>query len=236
MVGVLIERESNVREKFEQIVEQSKTHRATALIDLANIDFDKGDFVSALKNCIEATKHAGSLSTVLKAVRSITILKSLEGNHQQALKDLERIYPLIKCASPIVRYQYLNSYAVELGETGRIEEAQNVCRITLASPFAYPEWRESGQDLALRGYKSRSPVRVIRAFPVNLAYMPEREPSDTPVHSAIFGSAPVVGLKEWKEDKMVKEPDGDDELKTTSDADLDKVIELLRQLHAKKKP
>ena len=242
------------RKTFEQIVEQSKTYKATALIDLANIDFDRGDFVSAFKNCIEATKRADSLSTVLKAVRSVTILKSLEGNHQQALKDLEEIYPLIKYASPIVRYQYLNSYAVELGEVGRIEEALKVCQITLASPYAiaYPEWRETEQDLALRGYRSRSLVRVIQSFPRNLAYLPEREPSEpsaTPVLSV--ESAPVVSLKEWKEQKMVKEPNGDDEIKTTSDrlvailklvdedltdADLDKVIELLRQLHSKKKP
>jgi hypothetical protein len=41
--------------------------------------------------------------------------------------------------------------------------------------------------------------------------MPEREPSVTSIHSGIFGPAPVVSLKGWKEGKMVKEPNGDDE-------------------------
>jgi tetratricopeptide (TPR) repeat protein len=219
----------NVQETFEQIVEQSKTYKATALIDLANIDFDKGDFVSALKNCIEATKRADSLSTALKAVRSVAILKSLEGSHQRALKDLERIYPLIKYASPIVRYQYLNSYAVELGEVGRIEEAQKVSQITLASPyaFAYPEWRETEQDLALRGYKSRSSVRV-KTIPGNLLYLPEREASDIPVIQD--EDARLFDLEEWKEKKMVKEPNGDDETNPDKMTEQDMVMKLIQML------
>src|ERR1051325_4080194 len=64
--------------------------------------------------------------------------------------------------TPKVYYDYLNSYTVELTEAGRLEEAQNICRVILASPyaFAYPEWRETEQDLVLRGYKSRSSVSV----------------------------------------------------------------------------
>ena len=211
----------NVQETFEQTVEQSKTYKATALIDLANIDFDKGDFVSALKNCIEAMKRADNLSTVLKAARSVAILKSLEGSHNHALKDLERIYPLIKYASPIVHYQYLNSYAVELGEAGRIEEASNICKVVLASPyaFAYPEWRETDKDIALRGYKSRSSVSVIQSFPRNVFYLPQPQPSTgTPSKS---GPARLFNLNKWKEDKMVKEPNGDE----TEDKDVDKMSE-----------
>jgi hypothetical protein len=41
--------------------------------------------------------------------------------------------------------------------------------------------------------------------------MPRREPSDTSIHPAIFGTAPIVSLKGWKEENMVKEPNGDDE-------------------------
>jgi hypothetical protein len=105
--------------------------------------------------------------------------------------------------------------SLEFGEVGRIEEAQNISNIVLASPyaFAYPEWRETGQDLALRGYKSRSLVPIIQSFPGNLLHMPEREPSDTPtpVQSKASRPASVRSLEKWKEQKMVKEPTNDDE-------------------------
>ena len=155
---------------------------------------------------------------LVTASRATAVLQAREGFHNLALKNLENITPLIRYVQPKVYFDYLNSYAVELGEAGRIEEALKVCQITLASPFinAYPEWRETGQDLALRGYKSRSLVPIIQSFPGNVAQLPQREPSEphepsaTSIQSKIFGPAPVFSLKEWK-DKMVKEPNGDDE-------------------------
>jgi hypothetical protein len=120
----------------------------------------------------------------------------------------------------------LTHLAIELGEVGRIEEAQNVCRITLASPyaFAYPEWRETEQDLALRGYKSRSSVRV-KQIPGNIAYLPEPCPvSDTPAQSE---AARVLSIEDWKK-KMVKEPNGDDEKDLDEMNDKDLFMEIMR--------
>jgi hypothetical protein len=56
-------------------------------------------------------------------------------------------------------YDCLNSYAVELGEAGRLYEARNVCDLVLASPFAfaYSEWQQTAEDL--RG-ASRSRIGV----------------------------------------------------------------------------
>jgi hypothetical protein len=48
-------------------------------------------------------------------------------------------------------------------QIGRIEEARNIIRIPLASPYAaaYPEWRETGDEIALRGWRpSRSLVSI----------------------------------------------------------------------------
>jgi tetratricopeptide (TPR) repeat protein len=197
---------------FEQVVEESTTYRARALIDLGSRQARKGDFNSSISYYTEALRYSHNPYTIIQAERSIAAAKGVEGYHDKALKDLERIAPLIRYSPPIERYQYLNSLAVEFAEVGRIEEAQNVCKLVLASPmaFAYPEWRETGQDLALRGYKSRSSVRVIKAFPRNLVYMPKREPSDTPIQSN-SGPAPVQSIEKWKEEKMVKEPTEDDE-------------------------
>jgi tetratricopeptide (TPR) repeat protein len=202
----------NAQPVFEKVIEQSKTYKTKGLISLGALMFGNRDFPSAIRYYTEALRTENSPSVFVPVARTIAVIKATEGSHKQALKELESILPLARYTDPKSYYDYLNSYAVELGHAGRIEEAQNVSRITLASPyaFAYPEWRETGQDLALRGYRSRSSIRVIQSFPGNLLQMPERELSATRTHPAIFGSAPVTGLKEWKEEKMVKEPNGDD--------------------------
>ncbi len=148
----------------------------------------------------------------------------LEGFHKQSWKDLERITPLVRYSPPIERFQYLNSLAVELTEVGRIEEASNISRIVLASPFAfaYPEWRETGQELALRGYKSRSSVPVIQSFfkPAkiqnekiqNVLSFPERNTAPVRLRSK---PAKVLDLQAWRA-KMAEEekdeipPDADE--------------------------
>jgi tetratricopeptide (TPR) repeat protein len=194
---------------LEKVIEGSSAYRAMALIDMASIEADHGDFGSVIKLYSQALKYSSTLHTIVQAARSAAAVKGLEGYHKSALKDLERIKPLVRYAQPIAHYQYLNSLAVELGEVGRLEEAQNISKIVLASPYikAYPEWRETEQDLALRGYKSRSSVRV-KHIPRNLFYLPERSTVvDRPKPGFV---APVVDYVEWKK-KMVKEPNGNGE-------------------------
>jgi tetratricopeptide (TPR) repeat protein len=222
----------DTRRDFELVVEKSGAFRDKSLISLAGLEIARKDYAIAMKHYEEAIKWAKSPATLITAIRSIAIYKSDCGNHKEALSDLEGLYPLVHYAEPKAQYDYLNSYAVELGEAGRIEEAQNVCRITLASPFinAYPEWRETGQDLALRGYKSRSSVRVTQKIPGNLFYLPEREPSDTPSTPIQRGRARLFSLEKWKEEKMVKEPNGEDE--NVDAMDFNELIVKLLQLTA----
>jgi tetratricopeptide (TPR) repeat protein len=220
---------------LENVVEQSDSCRSKALLILGAIAGEKKDFASEGRYLLEALRYAKDLATIANVSRAIAILKSKEGFGELALKDLERTLPLIRYTQPRAYYDYLNSYTVELIDAGRITEAQDVSRVVLASPFinAYPEWRETGQDLALRGYKSRSLVPIIQSFPGNVVPMPRREPrvpSDTRTHSAIFGSAPVVGLKEWKEEKMVKEPNGDDDINPDKMSEQDMVMKLIQML------
>jgi tetratricopeptide (TPR) repeat protein len=184
-------------------------YRAQAMITLSAISWVKNQPSNTLEYCIEAAR-IGSDLTAMQALRGIAVLKGREGFHRSSLRDLENLYPIMKYTPPHIYFDYLNSYAVELVEAGKVEEAQNVCRITLASPyaFAYPEWRETEQDLALRGYKSRSSVRV-KTIPGNLFYLPEREASDTPAIQQ--EDARVLSIQKWKEEKMVKEPNGNGE-------------------------
>jgi tetratricopeptide (TPR) repeat protein len=217
---------------FEGVVEASQTYRTKALWSLAAIESTKGNYEAELKHFIESLKYVTDLPTRIDLTRGIAVVKAKEGYHQHALKDLEILIPSLRYANPHTYYDCLNSYAVELGEAGRVEDALKVCQITLASPFinAYPEWRETGQDLALRGYKSRSLVPIIQSFPGNVVPMPKRKPSDTRTHSAIFGPAPVVGLKEWKEENMVKEPNGDDDINLDKMSEQDMVMKLIQML------
>ena len=55
----------------------------------------------------------------------------------------------MKYVAPSAYFDYLNSYAVELGTAGRLTEACNVIKVVVASPFSpfYPEWQETLLDL-----------------------------------------------------------------------------------------
>lgn len=216
------------RQVFEDVVEKSNTYKSKALIALASLEFKDGNYDLGIKFCSEAIDRSYNMSTIIHAARNIAVMKSAEGFHRSALKDLETIAPLTRYVTPIVRQQYLNSLAVELGEVGRLEEAQNICQVTLASPFAfaYPEWRETEQDLALRGYKSRSSVRI-KTFPGNLLYLPKREVSDTPVIQD--EDARLFNLEEWKA-KMVKQPNGDDKTNPDTMSEQDMVLKLIQML------
>jgi hypothetical protein len=203
----------NVQNKLERIIEQTQTYKPKVLFSLAALMTNNGDVETGARHYLEALKLADSPSTFVGAVKGMAILKSMEGFKVSALKDLESLASIVKYANPKTYYDYLNSLAVEVSEAGRNDEAQKISNFVLASPFinAYPEYRETGKDIALRGYKSRSSVRIIQTFPGNIVQMTEREPSDTSIHSRIFGPAPIVSLKGWKEEKMVKEPNGNDE-------------------------
>lgn len=235
-IGWCINRKGHdARELFEKIVEKSTTYRPLALIELASGEARKGNFSSGITYYTEAIKHSQNPYTVVLAERTIAAIKGDEGNHPQAIKGLERIAPLVRYSPPVERCQYLNSLAVELGEVGRIEEAQNVCRITLASPFinAYPEWRETWQELALRGYKSRSSVPVIQSFLApkkakNVLRLPERERPESTRRSPFFQPSDITSLEDWK-NKMVKEPNGEngDESNIDEMSDKDILFEIM---------
>jgi hypothetical protein len=124
---------------------------------------------------VESAKASKDVSTTIRAHLGIAIYKSLEGFHQRALTDLENLYPLAHYSQPVVFFDYLNSLAVELGEVGRKDEARNVSRIVLASPFApaYPEWRQTAEDLR----PARRSFVAFSSHPSNVLTLPGREPS-----------------------------------------------------------
>ena len=136
-------------------------YKVKAILSLGALAFHKRDFDFALYFYKETIK-AGKLSAAsMQAIKTINVVKAIEGSHAQAVKGLEDTLPLIKYAPPHIYFDVLNSYAVELGEVGRINEAENVSRLTIASPFAsyYPEWLSTYFEIRSTR-KRRSTIRV----------------------------------------------------------------------------
>lgn len=198
----------DARPTFERIAEESLSYKTRALISLAAIEARKGNFDEGLRYYKEASKTANNHSLIVEISRDIALVRSNEGDHKQAVKEFEKALPLIKHADPFYYYQFLNSFAVELIEVGRLEEACNMSNIVLASSyaFAYPEWRETREDIAFRGYRSRS---VISFSPVlsNVVLLPERSSEQKSVNKP----GKILSYTDWKK-KMVEESDDDAEI------------------------
>lgn len=205
-------RNEDARATFETVAEQSDAYRPKALISLAAVEVGNSNYTEAVKYYQEAIRLSENISTTVQAIRGVIVLETLDGGHAMAVKQLEELEPLVPSLTPFARNQYLNSLAVELGEVGRIEEARSICKIVLASPyaFAYPEWRETSDEINLRGYKSRSVVSLKQStIPNNLLHLPDRIASEPCAPRRFQQPGSVTKLEDWKR-KMVKEPNGND--------------------------
>ena len=201
-----------------------KNFRAKALTALSASYLVSGDYQSSLSLCVEAGRAAACYGlfdsqSFIISQRHIAVIKSINGDHRGALADLERMLPLVRVLSrwqPYLFYEQLNSYAVELGEVGRLVEARNICKIVLASPYAsaYPEWRETCNELELRGYRTpRSfvPVTQRASNTENVLPMPVPEPDAGTVESEPEQSgqpARILDYVEWI-NNMAKESNGE---------------------------
>lgn len=227
---------------FERLAEDAPAkYRAKAMISLGANSFHRSDNRSALSLYYEASCFASrdgvydSYAT-LTAQRMVGVINGLEGNHRDAIRLLENLFPLAyatRSIQPHVYYDYMNSLAVELCAVGRLEEARNVSRIVLASPFAgaYPEWRETHDEIQLRGYRSsRATVAFHNATPEAPCSRAAQEPgklmrlplparTETRAADSAPGSEParVLSLHEWKT-KMVKQSNGDPQDQTSKPA------------------
>lgn len=198
---------------FEQVAETAPDpYKAKALLSLAAVSAHLGDRQSEFRYLVQSAEASKDVSTTVKAQLGIAIYKSIEGFHKQSLNDLKNLYAIARQARPVVFFDYLNSLAVELGEVGRLEAARRIMRRVLASPFAfaYPEWRETGNEIRLKSYKSRSTVSLTQPItPNNLLHLPERAASEPFARPPFQQPGSVTRLEDWKR-KMVKESDGND--------------------------
>lgn len=181
---------SQAQPLLEQIADNAPmTYRARAIQTLGGIQHDLGKLSEALRLQLEALRAAShanvnALQTTLMAHHEICVIKSLNGDHKGALSGLERLGPLVKLIAkhkPFYFYVYCNELAIELGESGRTAEAQAVCAIALASPFAkaYPEWSETRDEIAAKSDRATPSVvaitRALHADPTTQV-QPQSEP------------------------------------------------------------
>ena len=147
---------------LEQIIEQTQTYKTKALFSRGAMEGYKGNAEAAIYFYREALKTSPTASEYIEMVRSIAALKSQEGFHKSALKDLESLIPIMQHAEPRLYYDLLNSYAVELSEANRLQEAKNVSSLAVSSPFGpyYPEWQETYSEVNQKLHKKRSTVAV----------------------------------------------------------------------------
>jgi len=155
------------RELLESVAESAPTrYQSKALLSLSAVEHDIGRFEESLRLRLQSSSY-GDPVTLLEAQRGIAMLRSAEGEHRAALRDLERLIPLAhmigKRGHPAY-FSFLNSYALELSEGGQGEQAEQVANFVAASPFIdrYQEWRETVSEVRLKR-KRRSTVSVALA-------------------------------------------------------------------------
>jgi tetratricopeptide (TPR) repeat protein len=211
---------------FEQVADTaSLSYRARAVLALGGNAFTAGDHTTALTLYREAMRmvtrdHIFDPVTFYFAGRMNAVIRSIKGDHRGAVNDLERMFPLARMASlrqPYAYYDYLNTLAVELGEMGRLEQARRASEIAIASPFtrAYPEWRETFQDIEAKSRRSsrsivgvRQPISetdrdggyLSRKKTDNLLRLPAAEPRAPASHADCpqDTQARVLNFQQWK--------------------------------------
>src|SRR2546423_3350537 len=159
--------------KIDQIIEAvSPDYQAQGLFSIATILHRQGRIEAALPEYLAAARAAGQHDPLVFAAsqKMVAVIRSIYGDHQQALNDLEQLFPLVRAIAkycPAFYYDFLNSYAVELGETGRLEEGRAACAIVVASPFAtaYPEFIQTHDELAAKRTAATPSINAVPAAP-----------------------------------------------------------------------
>ena len=169
------------RQLLENVAESAPAqYRSRALLSLSAVEESIGRFEESLRFRLQASSYDDPV-TLLEAQWGIAALRSAEGEHRAALRDLERYLPLAhiigKRGHPAY-IKFLNSYATELCESHKTEEAERVASVIAASPFIdrYPEWQETVLEIAAKG---KRPSMIAVPNELNLKY------SDARVQAAV---------------------------------------------------
>ncbi|HEY7910265.1 MAG TPA: hypothetical protein VIG62_00005 [Blastocatellia bacterium] len=152
---------NEAQELLERVAENAPNkYRGRAVQALGLIHLNRGQLDDSMRLFVEAARagssnNSGDPITLLMAYSNISIIKSVNGDHKEALADLEKLWPLVRLItphSPFYFYVYHADIAYELAFSGRIDEAEAAIKIALASPFAaaYPEIIHTRDEIAAK--------------------------------------------------------------------------------------
>src|SRR5262249_28609506 len=133
----------------------------------------------------EALKAAkgNDLWALIHSHWALAINISTHGDHQRSLADHENLFPLVQAVAGRsgTFYEFLNSWAIELGEVGKLNEANAVLNVALSSPFspAYPNWRRTRDELETKRRRPR-PSFIAVGVAVERADLEQGEPYSPP--------------------------------------------------------
>jgi len=160
------------RRLFETVVEKGSPHyQSRALHSIGRTYYDQGSIDAACPFYIEAGRIADSdPATLANSQAMVAVVRSIHGDHKHAVAQLEELMPLFRLLArqyPSTYYDYLNSLAVELGEVGRVAEAQSVLSVALASPFApaFPNWSETRDELEAKRTAATHSIVAVEHLP-----------------------------------------------------------------------
>lgn len=172
-------------------------YRARALKAIGGNHLDLGNCDEALCFFLEAghaasPKYGGDLLTATLSQWMLAVIKSFNGDHKEALQDLERLSSAIRLLAidqPFIYYSYANSLAVESGELGYMEMARTASRIALASPFACarPEWHETAKEIQQKARRASSSVVAINQHVAQTEHALKRRSTDEQSEPMIAG-------------------------------------------------
>ena len=132
-------------------------YKPGALLALAASYRDTGEIVEFAAVSHEAAKAARTVDTLseVQALRNLAISRALLGDHTHALSMLFSLLPMMRNVAtsyPSDFFSHLNSLAIEMGEVGRIDEANRLIDFVLRSTLAKqrPQWHDTKLELATK--------------------------------------------------------------------------------------
>ena len=191
---------------LEQIIEQTQTYKAQALLTRGTFEMYQSKPEPALYFYREALKSSRNIPEFVSASLVVAQIKGIEGFNESALKDLEKLLPLIRHADARLYNSFLNSYAFELGRGGRKQEARNIIKRVLASPLAkaYPGWHGTARELK---EPNRSFISIPESLPKIERKHVEIETKSVPTSKKDRKTADVLPFQKLKEAPPPPKPD-----------------------------
>ena len=150
--------EESERNLEHALIYAPESYKAKSLLALSGLEERRNNFDDAVKLRIEASL-LNNPQVTLESQLGIAALMGIQGDHRYAAKHLERFLPLAYAIGPSpVYFDFLNSYAVELSETERLQEASDVINKVIKSPYLshFPNWPETEREIKQKCYSSKS--------------------------------------------------------------------------------